>query len=62
EDPMDSIELEGEPDLRMVIPGGVEGDTATVASLINAIPRVVEAEPGLKTVLDLPIPRAFQAV
>ena len=62
EDPMDSIELEGEPDLRMVIPGGVEGDTATVASLINAIPRVVAAEPGLKTVLDLPIPRAFQAV
>ncbi len=62
EDPMDSIELQGEPDLRMVIPGGVEGDTATVASLINAIPRVVEAEPGLKTVLDLPIPRAFHAV
>jgi 4-hydroxy-tetrahydrodipicolinate reductase len=45
----------------MLIPGGVAGDVATVASLINAIPRVLEAEPGLKTVLDLPIPRAFWA-
>ncbi len=61
-DPLDSIELEGEPRLHMVIPGGIAGDVATVASLINAIPRVVEADPGLKTMLDLPIPRAFRAV
>ena len=61
-DPLDSIELQGEPDLRMVIPGGIAGDVATVASLINAIPRVLEAGPGVKTMLDLPIPRAFQAV
>jgi 4-hydroxy-tetrahydrodipicolinate reductase len=61
-DPLDSIELQGEPKLRMLIPGGIAGDVATVASLINAIPRVLEAEPGLKTMLDLPIPLAFRAV
>jgi len=61
-DPLDSIELQGEPKLRMLIPGGVAGDVATVASLINAIPRVIEAEPGLKTMLDPPIPLAFRAV
>ena len=60
-DPMDAVTIEGDPPLRLQIPGGVAGDVATVASLINAIPRVVEAEPGLKTMLDLPIPRAFRA-
>jgi 4-hydroxy-tetrahydrodipicolinate reductase len=59
ENPMDSIEIDGDPPLRLVIEGGVAGDVATVASLVNAIPRVVEAEPGLKTMLDLPIPRAL---
>jgi len=30
--------------------------------VVNAIPRVLESSPGLKTMLDLPIPRAFRAV
>ena len=56
-DPVDTIEIRGVPDLHVSIPGGIAGDLATVASLINGIPRVLEAEPGLKTMLDLPIPR-----
>jgi len=59
--PMDSIEIEGDPKLHMVMPGGVSGDVATVASLVNAIPRVLESEPGLMTMLDLTVPRAFRA-
>lgn len=59
ENPQDAIEIDGDPPLHLFIQGGVAGDVATVASLINAIPRVVEAEPGLKTMLDLPIPRAY---
>jgi len=62
QDPCDRIEIEGDPNLTLMIPGGVPGDVATVASLINAIPRVLEAEPGLKTMLDLPVPRAFRAI
>jgi len=41
------------------VKGGIFGDTATVATLINNIPLVVEASPGLKTAKDVPLPRAF---
>jgi hypothetical protein len=53
-DPHDEIEIEGEPQLRVRIAGGVPGDVATAAILVNTLPRVVEAAPGLVTVLDLP--------
>jgi 2,4-diaminopentanoate dehydrogenase len=62
EEPADVIEIDGDPPLITQIPGGVAGDIATVAALVNAIPAVLGAEPGLKTVLDLPIPRAFGIV
>ncbi len=62
QDPKDSVEIEGDPKITLTIPGGVPGDIATVAILVNAIPLVIQAEPGLKTMLDLPIPRAFRAI
>lgn len=37
------------------IPGGI----GTIAMVVNAIPLVLNADPGLKTMLDLPIPRAI---
>ncbi len=58
-DPHDAVRIEGEPPLAMRIEGGIFGDTATVAALINAIPLVLSAQPGLRTALDLPVPRAF---
>jgi 2,4-diaminopentanoate dehydrogenase len=61
DEPADIIEIDGDPPLITRIPGGVAGDVATVAALVNAIPAVLGAEPGLKTVLELPIPRAFGA-
>ncbi len=61
-DPADSIEIDGDPCVSLTMQGGIDGDIATVASLVNAIPNVIAAPPGLKTVLDLPIPRAFRAV
>lgn len=57
--PSDTIEIDGTPPLRITIPGGVFGDTATVAMLVNSIPRVLEASPGLHTMLSLAVPRAF---
>lgn len=61
-DPMDTIEIDGDPKLSLRISGGVAGDVATVAMMVNAVPRVIEAPPGLRSLLDLPIPRAFRAV
>lgn len=53
----DEVELKGLPDLRQRIAGGVHGDTGTVAMVVNAIPRIGPASPGLRTLLDLPLPR-----
>ena len=52
----DSVELTGEPSIKSVIQGGVNGDVGTCAVVLNCIPRVVAAGPGLKTMLDLPAP------
>lgn len=56
-DPADMVSIEGEPGLTLRIPGGLPGEDATIAAVVNAIPLVIEAEPGLKTNLDLPLPR-----
>jgi 4-hydroxy-tetrahydrodipicolinate reductase len=55
-DPVDEVVLRGVPALTLRVPGGIAGDAATVAALRNAIPRVLAAEPGLRTALDLPLP------
>jgi len=57
--PHDAIKISGDPGLNVIIDGGVAGDTATVASLVNNIPRVIQAQPGLLTMMDLSMPRIF---
>jgi hypothetical protein len=61
EDPVDAVTVVGDPPIEMAIRGGIFGDTATVAALVNAAPLVVSARPGLVTVADIPLPRAFAA-
>lgn len=56
-EPHDAIQIEGEPPLEVVINGGVAGDHATVAALINTAPRLLQAKPGLLLVTDLAAPR-----
>ena len=55
----DAVRVVGNPPIDLVVREGIFGDTATVAALVNMIPIVVKAQPGLKTMMDLPIPRAF---
>jgi len=55
----DSIEIDGSPRISMKIAGGVHGDTATAAIVVNSIPKVLEAQPGLHTMLDMPLPSFF---
>lgn len=61
-DPKERIRVKGEPDLELLVPGGVAGDTATGAITINAIPRVLTAKPGLRTMLDEGLPAGRTAV
>lgn len=58
----DVVQLRGVPDLDVEIPGGVAGDDATVAALVNGVPHVLEAAPGLRTMLDMPLPSYVENV
>lgn len=51
----DRVLLEGPTPLELVIPGGLQGDRATTAIALNAVPRVVAHAPGLVTMVDVPI-------
>jgi 4-hydroxy-tetrahydrodipicolinate reductase len=53
--PADSIEIDGDPPVRLTVTGGFHGDRATVGTVVNAVPFVVSAAPGLKTVVTLPL-------
>ena len=52
--PHDSILIDGIPPVDMTIRGGVQGDSATPAIIVNSIPKIKKLEPGLRTMLDLP--------
>lgn len=54
--PHDAIVVRGRPDLNLVLNGGVAGDDATVASLINIIPRLLAAAPGVRLMSELAVP------
>ncbi|HET9553304.1 MAG TPA: dihydrodipicolinate reductase [Anaeromyxobacteraceae bacterium] len=56
EDPRDEVELDADPPLQVVVPGGVPGEPATVAAVVHAALAVTERR-GLITVLDLPAGR-----
>ncbi len=55
----DSIQIEGTPPLSLRILGGIHGDVATASMVVNSIPKVLSAAPGLHTMLDLPLPSYF---
>jgi hypothetical protein len=46
----------GRPDITMVFENGVAGDDATIAMLVATAPSLPKLEPGLRTMLDCPIP------
>jgi 4-hydroxy-tetrahydrodipicolinate reductase len=54
-DPADSIEITGDPPVSLRVSGGFHGDRATVGCVVNAIPFIVHATPGLHTVVTLPL-------
>jgi len=59
ENPRDAVKIEGVPSLEFEVKNGIPGDEATVAIIVNMMPRVLSAEPGLKTMKDLKLPFAW---
>lgn len=55
-DSFDAVSIEGNPPLQLRIAGGVHGDIATTSIAVNAIPKVLAARPGLRTMRDIAIP------
>jgi 2,4-diaminopentanoate dehydrogenase len=51
----DRVIVKGVPDIEMEIKGGVHGDRATAAMVVNSIPRAVVARPGVLTMDDIPV-------
>jgi hypothetical protein len=56
-DPRDEIVLDSVPPIHLKFVGGIAGDQATAAILVNNLHGIVAAAPGLRTVLDTAPPR-----
>jgi len=54
EDEGDTVKITGDPNLEIKL-HGTNGDVATVAIVVNAIPQVLASAPGLVTMRDVPI-------
>jgi 4-hydroxy-tetrahydrodipicolinate reductase len=55
----DSVLIEGSPRIYSRIEGGVHGDIATASMTVNAIPAVLAAPPGFRTMRDVRLPSFF---
>ncbi|MCL2698911.1 MAG: 2,4-diaminopentanoate dehydrogenase [Defluviitaleaceae bacterium] len=55
----DYVIIKGTPDINMVNSPEVPGGIGTIAMCVNMIPHVINARPGLHSMIDLPVPRAI---
>jgi hypothetical protein len=55
----DSVLIDGSPRIYSKVHGGIHGDVATASMTVNAIPHVLTAAPGLRTMRDMPLPSFF---
>jgi 4-hydroxy-tetrahydrodipicolinate reductase len=54
-DAFDRIDIQGDPPVSLTVTGGFHGDRATVGCVVNAIPFIVAAPPGVQTVVTIPL-------
>lgn len=55
----DYITIKGTPEINLSVKPEIDGGIGTIAMCVNMIPHVLNASPGLKTMIDLPVPRAI---
>ena len=55
ESPRDHVHIDGTPPIDVTVAGGIAGDQATAAIVVNSIPKLMGARPGLVTMRDLPL-------
>jgi 4-hydroxy-tetrahydrodipicolinate reductase len=55
----DYVIIKGIPNINMVNSPEVPGGIGTIAMCVNMIPHIINARPGLHTMIDLPVPRAI---
>ena len=55
----DYVIINGTPNVNMVNSPEIDGGIGTIAMCVNMIPQIINAEPGLHTMLTLPVPRAI---
>jgi len=58
EEEYDAITIRGAPNIKQKIQPCIHGDISTVAMVVNSIPKVIKALPGLLTMKELPVPSA----
>jgi hypothetical protein len=59
EAPRDHLLIDGDPPVEATIPGGINGERATAALLVNSLPRLLAAPSGLLSVAQLPLVHAL---
>jgi 4-hydroxy-tetrahydrodipicolinate reductase len=59
EAPRDHLLIDGDPPVEATIPGGINGELATAALLVNSLPRLLAAPSGLLSVAQLPLVHAL---
>ena len=55
----DATRVIGNPPLNMKLIGGVHGDIATASIVVNSLPKIIKAKPGLRTMRDMELPGYF---
>lgn len=55
----DYVIITGTPNISMHIGPEVPGGIGTIAMMVNSIPNIINAHPGLITMLDVPVPMAI---
>jgi hypothetical protein len=62
QDTGDYIDIYGTPEVHMAIKPEIAGGIATIGITVNMIPHIVAATPGMKRMIDLPVPAAMMGL
>ena len=55
----DYVIIKGTPNINMINSPEVPGGIGTIAMCVNTIPQIINAKPGLHTMISIPVPRAI---